>query len=225
MQTVTGTLKGYDALMNLVLDDVEEVLRGKACLTPTFQNPSNSAHRRRRQYLFETSRTSSCARHITGVSQPSRRQWGNSKPLRTGWGMSLNQSGHITMDWGTNGQRCTKLWLARESFTDCRRWYIKATNDPQICRIYGTLAQKPWRDHVAMMIRVVTEERLEFQKRIVSSFIIICALSSLSLWPNHASWSRKTFTFHWRVEQYTLLVWHHRHYLLSVIYGTENSIL
>jgi len=25
---VTGTLKGYDALMNLVLDDVEEVLRG-----------------------------------------------------------------------------------------------------------------------------------------------------------------------------------------------------
>jgi len=27
-QTVTGILKGYDALMNLVLDDVEEVLRG-----------------------------------------------------------------------------------------------------------------------------------------------------------------------------------------------------
>jgi hypothetical protein len=26
---VTGTLKGYDALMNLVLDDVQEVLRGK----------------------------------------------------------------------------------------------------------------------------------------------------------------------------------------------------
>lgn len=26
--TVTGTLKGYDALMNLVLDDVEEVMRG-----------------------------------------------------------------------------------------------------------------------------------------------------------------------------------------------------
>lgn len=25
---MTGTLKGYDALMNLVLDDVEEVLRG-----------------------------------------------------------------------------------------------------------------------------------------------------------------------------------------------------
>jgi hypothetical protein len=25
---VTGTLKGYDALMNLVLDDVSEVLRG-----------------------------------------------------------------------------------------------------------------------------------------------------------------------------------------------------
>jgi hypothetical protein len=26
--TVTGTLKGYDALMNLVLDDVDEVVRG-----------------------------------------------------------------------------------------------------------------------------------------------------------------------------------------------------
>ena len=26
---VTGTLKGYDALMNLVLDDVEELLQGK----------------------------------------------------------------------------------------------------------------------------------------------------------------------------------------------------
>jgi hypothetical protein len=25
---VTGTLKGYDALMNLVLDDVDEVVRG-----------------------------------------------------------------------------------------------------------------------------------------------------------------------------------------------------
>lgn len=26
---VTGTLKGYDALMNLVLDDVQEVMRGE----------------------------------------------------------------------------------------------------------------------------------------------------------------------------------------------------
>ena len=29
---VTGSLKGYDALMNLVLDDVQEVLRGTAIL-------------------------------------------------------------------------------------------------------------------------------------------------------------------------------------------------
>jgi small nuclear ribonucleoprotein (snRNP)-like protein len=28
---VTGTLKGYDALMNLVLDDVDEVVRGMFC--------------------------------------------------------------------------------------------------------------------------------------------------------------------------------------------------
>ena len=26
---MTGTLKGYDALMNLVLDDVQETVRGK----------------------------------------------------------------------------------------------------------------------------------------------------------------------------------------------------
>ena len=29
LEIVTGALKGYDALMNLVLDDVEEVLRGE----------------------------------------------------------------------------------------------------------------------------------------------------------------------------------------------------
>lgn len=31
----SGTLKGYDALMNLVLDDVEEVMRG-SCLFPFY---------------------------------------------------------------------------------------------------------------------------------------------------------------------------------------------
>jgi hypothetical protein len=35
---VTGTLKGYDALMNLVLDDVEEVLRGRVTSTPRWTN-------------------------------------------------------------------------------------------------------------------------------------------------------------------------------------------
>jgi len=34
--TVTGTLKGYDALMNLVLDDVDEVMRGSSPLFPSF---------------------------------------------------------------------------------------------------------------------------------------------------------------------------------------------
>lgn len=29
---VTGTLKGYDALMNLVLDEVRETVRGRLCL-------------------------------------------------------------------------------------------------------------------------------------------------------------------------------------------------
>lgn len=32
LAVVTGTLKGYDALMNLVLDDVKEVLRGRSFL-------------------------------------------------------------------------------------------------------------------------------------------------------------------------------------------------
>lgn len=32
MDIVSGTLKGYDALMNLVLDDVQELLRGLFCL-------------------------------------------------------------------------------------------------------------------------------------------------------------------------------------------------
>jgi small nuclear ribonucleoprotein (snRNP)-like protein len=32
--TVTGALKGYDALMNLVLDEVEEVMRGEFSLHP-----------------------------------------------------------------------------------------------------------------------------------------------------------------------------------------------
>lgn len=32
MKTVMGTLKGYDQLMNLVLDDVKETLRGKSHL-------------------------------------------------------------------------------------------------------------------------------------------------------------------------------------------------
>jgi small nuclear ribonucleoprotein (snRNP)-like protein len=30
---VSGILKGYDALMNLVLDEVEETLRGTSCLS------------------------------------------------------------------------------------------------------------------------------------------------------------------------------------------------
>ncbi len=33
--TVTGTLKGYDQLMNLVLDDVKEITRGKLLPPPS----------------------------------------------------------------------------------------------------------------------------------------------------------------------------------------------
>ena len=41
-ETVTGTLKGYDALMNLVLDDVEELLQGKHFLPPPIHHPTQS---------------------------------------------------------------------------------------------------------------------------------------------------------------------------------------
>lgn len=37
---MTGTLKGYDALMNLVLDEVEEVMRGKAAPSPDIYRDS-----------------------------------------------------------------------------------------------------------------------------------------------------------------------------------------
>jgi small nuclear ribonucleoprotein (snRNP)-like protein len=37
---VTGTLKGYDALMNLVLDDVDEVVRGNPPLLSPFLHNS-----------------------------------------------------------------------------------------------------------------------------------------------------------------------------------------
>lgn len=37
---MTGTLKGYDALMNLVLDEVEEQLRGAFALLDSINPPS-----------------------------------------------------------------------------------------------------------------------------------------------------------------------------------------
>ena len=39
----TGTLKGYDALMNLVLDEVQEVVRGMSSRMPTM-SPSPLLH-------------------------------------------------------------------------------------------------------------------------------------------------------------------------------------
>lgn len=43
METVVGTLKGYDQLMNLVLDDVQETLRGKSPLKKEAK-PSHATH-------------------------------------------------------------------------------------------------------------------------------------------------------------------------------------
>lgn len=39
---VTGTLKGYDALMNLVLDEVQEVMRGMSLTSLYPYTPSGN---------------------------------------------------------------------------------------------------------------------------------------------------------------------------------------
>jgi small nuclear ribonucleoprotein (snRNP)-like protein len=39
---VTGTLKGYDQLMNLVLDDVKEITRGMQETTPPPISPTST---------------------------------------------------------------------------------------------------------------------------------------------------------------------------------------
>jgi small nuclear ribonucleoprotein (snRNP)-like protein len=95
--TVTGTLKGYDALMNLVLDDVDEVVRGTYPFSSPFTLPllpsPPSKHqvlttlpprRRRKQPLHPPPRPRRRARHPPRPSQPRRRQRRNRKSIRAG---------------------------------------------------------------------------------------------------------------------------------------------
>lgn len=42
MNLVTGTLKGYDQLMNLVLDDVKESMRGKTITSAIIERLSSN---------------------------------------------------------------------------------------------------------------------------------------------------------------------------------------
>lgn len=101
--TVTGTLKGYDALMNLVLDDVQEAVRGKLLpplpfsaqctsfsLAPVGPNP-RTYNRRRRQRNHASSRTCCCARYAPRCDQPRRRKRGDCEPLRSAGGGSLSR--------------------------------------------------------------------------------------------------------------------------------------
>lgn len=101
--TVTGTLKGYDALMNLVLDDVQEAVRGKLlpplpfsarCISfsvaPVGPNPC-TYNRRRRQRNHPSSRTCCCARYAPRCDQPRRRKRGDCEPLRSAGGGSLSR--------------------------------------------------------------------------------------------------------------------------------------
>lgn len=103
---VVGTLKGYDQLMNLVLDDVKETMRGNplnipnpifvhfhpsgnllrpSYLTPTIpRNPSNNSppHRRRRQRKDPLPRPDSSARHPFGAALAPGRLRGDCEPVR-----------------------------------------------------------------------------------------------------------------------------------------------
>lgn len=51
---VTGTLKGYDQLMNLVLDNVEEVTRGTHFSSSTLLDPSSATNATVHQTKMET---------------------------------------------------------------------------------------------------------------------------------------------------------------------------
>lgn len=99
---MVGTLKGFDQLMNLVLDNVQELLHGN--LSPSLPHPSFSfpclsppsplhppriltsnlppSHRRRRQLLHPTPRPDRCPRHPPSPNIPPRWQRSDREPFR-----------------------------------------------------------------------------------------------------------------------------------------------
>ena len=83
--TVRGTLKGHDQLMNLVLDDVQEMLRGiyvpASILSPSFPIShrqsavhllTGTGYRRRRQHIHPLSWLDSGSRNTACTHKPTR---------------------------------------------------------------------------------------------------------------------------------------------------------
>ena len=76
LRTVTGTLKGYDQLMNLVLDDVKELLHGRlapssASISSAFSRGTDISFRRRRgQRIHSLSRSHRRSRYSSRPHQP-----------------------------------------------------------------------------------------------------------------------------------------------------------
>lgn len=98
--TVKGILKGFDALMNLVLDDGKETLRGLWFLCPARSIGRfglTGRGRRGGQRRNETSGPRSRKRHAACAHQPRRRQRGDREPLRPGGGR-LNERNTMLYD-------------------------------------------------------------------------------------------------------------------------------
>lgn len=86
--TVVGTLKGYDQLMNLVLDDVKELLRGTSvptllapplpygwCLYTCLSKPNRTQTNPTFRITFRRRR-----QRIVPLPWPHRRPWHSSRP-------------------------------------------------------------------------------------------------------------------------------------------------
>lgn len=84
-ELVTGTLKGFDQLMNLVLDDVKETTRGEYYWELlAWWIVANLCRRRRGQHQHEESWLASSKRNTSCSHQPSGWQRGDCQPIRSG---------------------------------------------------------------------------------------------------------------------------------------------
>lgn len=83
VRPVIGTLKGYDQLMNLVLDEVKEALTGMSVLFYLAWEMVLMSRRRRRQYPLPQTRPHCCTRHTTRRHLACGRKRGDCEPLHT----------------------------------------------------------------------------------------------------------------------------------------------
>lgn len=81
---VVGTLKGFDQLMNLVLDNVKEVTRGKSRELTILGWCSDHISRRRGQHEHPRTGSSGRPRHVVGAHLTKGRQRGNREPILAG---------------------------------------------------------------------------------------------------------------------------------------------